>query len=46
LGIVYGRAQYDIPLANEIGLKWVSHAGEILKQLAETEDHEYTISSY
>ena len=46
LGIVYGRAQYDIPLANEIGLKWVSHAGEILKHLAETEDHEYTISPY
>ena len=46
LGIVYGSAQYDIQLANDIGLKWVSHAGEILKSLAENEDHQYTISPY
>lgn len=46
LGVVYGRAQYDLQLANEIGLKWVSHAGEILKSLAESHDHKFTISPY
>jgi 1-acyl-sn-glycerol-3-phosphate acyltransferase len=46
MGLVYGRAQYDIPLANDIGLKWITHAGEILKSVAEQTGHEYTISPY
>jgi len=46
MGLVYGRAQYDIPLVNDIGLKWITHAGEILKSVAEQTGHEYTISPY
>jgi hypothetical protein len=46
LGIRYGSAQYRFSLGQEVGLKWLTYAGTMVKQKSEQNGHKVTMSVF
>lgn len=46
LGIRYGTARYRFSLGSEVGLKWLTHAGEAAQHYARQNGAKVTVSTY
>jgi hypothetical protein len=46
LGIRYGTARYRFPLNQEVGLKWLTHAGTLAQQVPRRSGYELTLSPF
>jgi 1-acyl-sn-glycerol-3-phosphate acyltransferase len=46
LGINYGTAPYQFKLGQEVGLKWLTYAGTLARQVAERDGHVVTVTPF
>ena len=46
MAIMYGTAHYRFSLGQEVGLKWLTYAGTLARQIAEREGHTVTTSPF